>query len=324
MLTSCYSGLNYTPAKFQPTKPKKSTGRFTRELHLILSDLHVGANLNLAEHGVEFGPIQEARRMASIVKKVSEYKTDHRSETRLNISILGDIFQGKIHDAASTEALSVQQIRAGWVLNRAIAYLAGVFPEIVVRCVSGNHDRDVVRHSKRATDQKWDSYAMPVYYGIRDFLRTQPNVRVELPLTPMLTYKTFGWWNFGTHGDTVLVVGNLGKSLNVTAIELRVNKINMAQLSQHGHRYDNFFVGHVHVGSSFQLPNGESVITNPPLVPPDGFANSIGVFSNSCGQSLFETTAEYAMGDHRILGVDRTTDMDASLDRIIEPFEGIK
>ena len=86
--------------------------------------------------------------------------------------------------------------------------------------------------------------------------------------------------------------------------------------------YKVFICGHVHTGAVVHLNNGSTLITNGALLPSDQYAGSIGIFETKCGQWLFETVDGYPVGDSRFLQVDSTTDKDASLDSIIQPFKG--
>lgn len=153
---------------------------------------------------------------------------------------------------------------------------------------------------------------------MKQALRHLPNVTVLIPKTPYLVYESFGMKAFGTHGDTVLNPGNPGSSINIRSIENQINRIN-ASLKD-SEEYKLFFVGHVHVGSFTQLPNGATFVTNGALIPPDSYSVSIGIFENSCGQTLFESVKGYIFGDYRFIRVNSYTDKDKSLDKIIKPF----
>jgi hypothetical protein len=71
------------------------------------------------------------------------------------------------------------------------------------------------------------------------------------------------------------------------------------------------------------LPGGTIVITNGCLLPPDAYAESIGIFDTACGQWMFESVAGHMVGDARFITVGEHNDKDASLDDIIAPFQGL-
>jgi hypothetical protein len=297
---------------------KKSDAPTERALNLILSDLHFHALLDDTEGPHNYGPIEEARRLAKIVLETAEYKVQYRKETELNLSIIGDIIQGQLHDPRDGAPLAMQVAAAAHLLVQAIAFLASQFPKVKVRCATGNHGRNPGRHKDRAVLQKHDSIETMLYVALKHGVAHIKNVTVDIPKTPYLTYKVFDKRIFGTHGDTVLNPGNPGQAIKVNALEQQINRIN-ASLPD-AEEYSVFFCGHVHVGSLVHLPNGSTLITNGCLIPSDAFAVSIGLFEVTCGQTLFESVKGYAAGDYRFIYVDKATDKDASLDKIIAPY----
>ena len=301
---------------------KKPSTKVERHLHLILSDLHFQSLLDGRETPYKYGSVEEARRLAQVVKTTAEYKLQYRAETTLNVSIIGDIIQNHLHDLRDGAPLAEQVAAAIWLLTQAISFLASAFPRLVVRCTPGNHGRDTSRHLDRATHQKWDSIENMVYFALKVACVSLKNVKFEIPYQPYISYECFGYHFFGTHGDTVLKVGYPGSRIDVGAVEKAVNRINAAALHQHGWKYDVFFIGHVHIGTAIRLPNRSKVFTNGALVPPDEFAVHIGAIEADCGQTLWESVKGHPVGDYRFIEVSEQTDKDTSLDRIIKPFKG--
>lgn len=292
-----------------------------RELNLILSDLHFGANLDPSQVPYKYSRQEEARRLAAIVKQVCEYKVDHRKHTTLNLHILGDIIQNQLHDPRDGDMIAFQVCDAIWLLNQAISIFAANFPKVYVRCATGNHGRNTGRHQNRAIVEKVDSLETMIYYALKMASSQLKNVVFEIPTTPYIQFDSFGMKAFGTHGDTIINPGNPGNSINVRGIENQINRIN-ASLNDTD-EYKLFFVGHVHVGSFTQLGNGTAFITNGCLIPPDNYTVSLGIFENSCGQTLYESVNGHIVGDYRFIRVDANTDRDNSLDDIIQPFRGL-
>lgn len=297
---------------------KKSDAPTARALNLILSDLHFHAMVDGREGPYNYGPVEEARRLAKIVLETAEYKMQYRKETELNVSIIGDIIQGQLHDKRDGAPLAAQAAAAAHLLVQALVYLASHFPKVKIRCVSGNHGRNTARHHDRATLQKWDSIETMLYTMLKHGVAHIKNITLEIPKTPYLTYKVFDKRIFGTHGDTVLNPGNPGQAIKVNALEQQINRIN-ASLPD-SEEYSVFFCGHVHVGSLVHLPNGSTLITNGCLIPSDSYGVSLGLFEITCGQTLFESVKGYAAGDYRFIYVDESTDKDASLDKIVTPY----
>jgi hypothetical protein len=294
---------------------KKHTPK--RVLNVMLSDLHYGADLDSNEVPFGFGPTEERRRTAAIVREVCGYKLHYRKETELYVHLAGDLIQGRLHDLRTGAPMAEQFSRALWVLSGAIARFVESFPHVTVFCTPGNHGRLKDRHPERATDQKWDSYENMLFHALRVRFQNTKSVEFVIPKTPYYEYEAFGMKGFITHGDTVINPGYPGRAINVANVEKQVLKLSSAK----GH-YSLVAVGHVHVASVSQLPNGTILVTNGCLIPPDAYAVSIGIHSTACSQQLWETVPGYMFGDHRMLNVGPEHDSDESLDAVIPPDVG--
>lgn len=304
-------------------KPKKSTGKTERILNVILSDTHYGSNLDPREVGHSYGPVEEARRTAAICKQVAEYKQHYRGSTELYIHLLGDVIQGQLYDARDGLPLAEQVASAMRILTQAVRFLAVQFPRgVTVFCTPGNHGRNTSRHKQRAVLQKHDAIETMVYVGIKGAVDNLPNVKVIIGYEPKYDFGAFDKLGFATHGDSVINVGYPGRSIDVGGIKKQANDINNARASKSKKPYGLFIFGHVHVGSLTHLPGGVIVITNGCLIPPDSFANSIGIFDTACGQWMWESVPGHMVGDSRFIGVGEENDVDSSLDSIIKPYSG--
>lgn len=302
-------------AQYRPRKDKKTA----RVLNIMLSDLHYGAALDSREVSYQFGPLEEARRTAEVVRQVSEYKIEHRDETELCVHLMGDLIQNQLHDPRDGEPLAWQIGTASHILTQALVFLASKFKRVSVFCATGNHGRNTARHHDRAINQKWDSNETIVYHHIKAATKHLKNVTVHIPLTPYYTFEQFGMRGFCTHGDTVLMPGFPGKSINVSSVKAQIDAIN-GKL-EGSKRYSMFGVGHVHTYSCTMLPNRVVFMSNGCLIPTDAYAQSKGFIDTTCCQSLWETVPGYMVGDRREILVDSDTDKDSSLDSIIQPFE---
>lgn len=306
-----------------PKRTEKLKGKTERILNLIISDTHYGARLDAREVGRAYGPVEEARRTAAIVKQVAEYKRQYRNDTELFVHLIGDIIQGQLYDARDGAPLAEQVATALRVLVQAFIYLSNEFPKgVTVFCSTGNHGRNTSRHRDRAVNQKWDSIEMMVFVALRESLRSYTNIKFEIPLTPYYTWTAFDQLGFATHGDTVLNPGYPNKEIQVQSITKQINSINAAA-GKKGEEYSLFIVGHVHTGSQTYLAGGSVFMTNGCLIPPDSYAGSIGIFETACGQWMWESVPGHIVGDSRFVLVNEQTDKDASLDKIIQPFDGI-
>lgn len=311
--------LHYPRNRLPKNKLKTS-----RILNLLISDTHYGSSLDPREVGHKYGPVEEARRTAEVCRQVARYKHEYRKDTELHIHLLGDIIQNNLHDDRDGLPLAEQVAAAMRILVQAIAFLSKEFPKgVVVSCVTGNHGRNKGRHRTRAVNQKWDSIETMIYTALKELANFIPNVKVNLGYTPKYDFEAFGKVGFATHGDNVLNVGYPGKSINVESLHKQINKINNARVFKGHLPYSLFIVGHVHIGTMTHLPGGVKVITNGCLIPPDAYAENIGIFESTCGQWLWESIDGHMVGDARFIEVDELTDNNTALDKIIKPFEGL-
>ncbi len=308
--------------QIKPYKPAKAKKEVTRALNLTLSDLHFGADIKAEETGyLTYGPVEEARRFAEVIKQTIDYKPHYRNVTELHVNLLGDLFEGKLHDAQNAAYMSEQVCRTIHLLGQGLAQLAESFGSIKVYCATGNHGRDLNRHRERATSGKWDSLETVVYFALQKILKSYKNMKFIIPKTPYVEYKALGHNVFVTHGDTVLKIGNPGKSINVSNFENQIIKMNNNRKSEDKIKIG--ICGHMHCASVSNLNTGIVMITNGTLQPVGQFDVSLGFRENRASQTLFEMTPAHALGDIRFLRVGETEDKNASLDKIIKPYENL-
>lgn len=307
----------------KPHKPITNKKPIKRALNLTLSDLHFGADVRAEETGyLNYGPVEEARRLAEVVKQTIDYKPHYRLETELAINLLGDLFEGKLHDAQNADFLSIQICRTIHLLSQALGHLAENFPVITVYCATGNHGRDKTRHKERATSGKWDSLETIIYYSLQKILKQYKNLKFVIPKTPYVEYKLLGHNIFATHGDTVLKIGNPGKNINVSNFENQITKMNNNRPDKD--KIEIGICGHMHCASISNLNTGVVMITNGTLQALGNYEVSLGFRENRASQTLFEVTEEHALGDIRFLRVGIVEDKNVSLDKIIQLFKGLE
>jgi hypothetical protein len=305
-------------------KPKKKSP-IDRILNVVLSDTHYGSDLDPREVGTKYGPREEIRRTASIIKQVADYKRQYREHTKLYVHALGDLFQGALHDPREGVPLAQQICQTIYIMVRALRYLAAEFPRgVVVFCATGNHGRRTERHLNRAIQQKWDSNETIVYFALKTALANVKNVEVRLNYAPFYEFDVFGRKGVGTHGDTYLKPGFPGSTIETKSLKTQIANLNHGRILKGLKPFELVVVGHVHTGSMTHVAKNCTLVTNGPLVPPDAYAISSGYGDTACGQWIWESTARYIKGDARFAEVDEETDADATLDSILgEPFSGI-
>ena len=298
------------------SKSRRVFGKGKRIVNVLLSDLHFGARLDASELPTGYTAKTEARRLAKIVAEVCDYKPQYRDETTCNVLVNGDIIEGYLlHDIRDGDPLTDQFTGIVYALTQAIGHIAAAYPRVQVYWQSGNHGRNKLRHPGRATSSKWDSFETMAGVAVRLACQPLKNVVWNIPTTPYCTVPLFDARLLLTHGDTVINVGNPGKSLNLAKIDQQMAHINATGV--YGSKFDVFAVGHVHVGVHVSLMAGH-LIVNPPLVPSNGFALTLGYVSQ-CGQWLWESVEGYPVGDARLIEIGAAEDRDASLEKIIKP-----
>lgn len=301
---------------------KHSPNAITRTHHLILSDLHIGADISADETTVQsYGVKEESRRLAAVVKHAASYKSQYRASSRLIVNLIGDLIENNMHHARTGAPIAEQCCRAIHLLSQALAYLASAYPEVVVNCSTGNHDRNKSVHYQRAVHQKWDSFATIISYALKAACSNIKNISFNIPISPIGSYTIDGMRYGYTHGDTVIKTGNPYKSVNIKQLTDQVNSINAAL--KDNEEYKVIMYGHVHLAHIVNLPNGCTLIGNGSLPPPDPFAVSIGSFESNTGQYIFESVKGKAVGDIRLIRCGKENDDDESLDTIIKPWESL-
>ena len=310
------------PVTIKPYKANKKQ-KIERAVNLVLSDLHIGSDIKANRTGhLNFGRVEEARRLARITQEVLDYKPQYRAQTKLNVMLMGDLVQNQLHDARDGAPMSEQVVRAINLLGQQMAHFVNSFPEVNVVVNYGNHSRRTSRHHGRAVNDKWDNYELIIAYALKEMFRQHKNVTFTIPMTPFVTYEVFGSKIFASHGDSVLNVGYPGSSINTKSLEGQINKINSTLPDKE--EYSVFVVGHVHTASVTHLSNGAVMMTNGAMVPSDEYAVSIGLFENFCGQYMFESVKGYPVGDCRFIRVSKVDDQNKELDKIIKPFDELK
>lgn len=303
----------------KPYNLRKSKKKVNRALNVVISDLHIGSDIDPQEGGQPYGIKEEARIIAHIVRTVCEYKTKYREETELNLFILGDIIQGELHGPSSADRQAAQDARAMWLLQQMVARFAEHFRSVNVYTAVGNHGRNTAVHHSRAIHQKWNSHETTIYYGVYLATKHIENVHWHQTKMPWVSTNILGHEIYATHGDTNFSIGNPGSNLNVRGIENMMNKINASLKDTK--EYKVFIVGHAHTGMVTKMPNNAFLIVNGPGTPPDSFAQTLNIMEAPQNQVMFETTEEYAVGDNRFIDMTGTA-KDETLDEIVRPWPG--
>ncbi len=295
-------------------KPLPEPGTLDRTLCLGLSDLHIGADLSGIDNPQPFRRLEESRRLAHLGKEVLDYKPRHRDRTRLKILLNGDIINGMLmHELRDGAPLTEQMVVFWHLFRQLIALLAAHFILVEVEMQPGNHGRDKLRHPGRATSSKWDGHEWRMYYALSMMFSDIPNVKFNLPYQAVSLIDLYGKIMGMSHGDTEIKLGNPNTKHTENLAQLQ--KVNTTRL--HGVEIAAWFFGHYH--SPFLAPGYPTIVYNGMLVPPDGYARSMGYIDQPCGQWIWEAVPGFPVGDARFVNVGPEQDNDESLDSILTP-----
>lgn len=296
-------------AKQPPSRPMKRTAV------LLLSDLHIGAELDSLDEPMPFGAVAEARRLEYVMRQAIDYKPQYRRDTKLCVLLNGDVIQGQLGHQIGAGAPLTEQKAAFWMYFRSMAAeFSRAFPEVEWHCQPGNHGRDKQRHPGRATWRKWDGHEYECYFALAQMCSGLKNTTFSVPFKAVSKVNLHGSILGVTHGDTEVKLGHPDTAAEKNARQL--DKMNSARLWDC--EFAAWAFGHFHTPR--YIPSNIRAIFNGALIPPDGHARSEGYIREPCGQFLWEAVEGHPIGDVRFLQLGRFVDNDERLGQIIKPF----
>ena len=289
--------------------------------NVLVSDTHFGAKIDPQECPVGYDSVQESRRFGKVCSEMADVTTEKRQDTTLNIHILGDLIQNQLHDPRDGEPMSWQFAAALQYHIQMVMFLATHYPWVRVFFAEGNHGRNMSRHPDKATSAKWDSIERMIFFALKTAVLNAgvKNCEFFMPLTPYYIAPLFENKLFGTHGDTVLKTGSVGRTINVGNMDRQIAKWN--SVKKIGAPFSVFAVGHIHVASCVYLPGKVTLFTNGALVPPDPYSLTINAPDNTCCQWRFESTPTYPVGDRCPIDV-ADADEQPKYNDFVKPFRG--
>lgn len=293
----------------KPDKPLKRTAC------VLLSDLHLGSELDSLDEPVAFKAVEESRRLEFVLRQFIDFKPQYRDQTSALIIINGDIIEGDLqHDMRSGAPLTEQKAIFWNYFVRFIAIVTQQYPSVHIVCQPGNHGRNKMRHPGRATASKWDGFEWAMFYALRMMCAGLQNVTWDIPFRAISIVDLHGQILGVTHADTELKLGPPDTKARENFSYL--SKVNSTNL--YGVQFDGWTFGHYHTGR-FQ-PGKPSILWNAALVPPNGYARGAGFIGDLCGQWIWESVEGHLFGDARFIEVGIAQDRDERLGSLIPPF----
>lgn len=286
-----------------------------RSVCLLLSDLHLGAELSALDEPMPYRAVEEARRLEFVLRQALDYKSQYREHSELVLLLNGDMIEGQLgHELRSGAPLTEQKIVFWRYFRQFVGHCAQVYPAVRVICQPGNHGRDKVRHPGRATSRKWDGHEWELYWGLAEMCAGLRNVQWQIDFRAISAVPLHGSLLGLTHGDTEIKIGH--PDTKAAANAAAIDRVNMSRT--HGHIFDAWAFGHWHT-PRFR-PGSPSIVYNGMLVPPNGYARSAGYVGETCGQWIWEAVEGFPVGDLRYIAVGEAQDRDESLGTLITPF----
>jgi len=293
--------------------------RAARSVCLLLSDLHLGSELDSLDEPVTFNATQEARRLEYILRQFIDYKPQYRAHSEALLIFNGDMIEGMLlHDLRSGAPLTEQKAIFWSYMRAFIANIAQHFPSVRIVCQPGNHGRDKVRHPGRATSRKWDGHEFEMYIALKAMCLDLKNVAWQIDFRAVSLVNLYGSTLGVTHGDTEVKLGDPDAKARENARTL--DRINSTHI--YGAEIDAWVFGHYH--KPRYIPGIPKVLWNGALVPPNGYARSAGYIGEPTGQWMWEAVEGYPIGDVRFIEVGASQDNDEKLGSIIQPFRFIE
>lgn len=286
-----------------------------RDVVLVLSDLHFGAELDAASNPIPYRSVEEARRFEYVIRQALDYKPQYRQHSRLRVLLNGDLIEGMLmHDWRAGAPLTEQKVVFWKYLSAAMGLFAQQYPEVLVECQPGNHGRDKLRHPGRATEFKWDGVEWQMYYALMMMCSDLRNVKWSLPFRAVSVLDLYGAKALVSHGDTEVPIGDPDTQAPKNALMLE--RINASR--EYGCEFEVAIFGHYHKSRN----QGGHVIKifNACLVPPNGHARGKGYVNEPCSQTIFEAVEGHPVGDYRRIEVGPAQDHDERLGTLIKPF----
>lgn len=178
-----------------PEPPKVKGGKSHHIAMLHATDWHFGAwekhlgvlpgyTVEIAEAAID----ALFQRVVSLLDRLEYVIVD-----ALIVDFLGDIVENIVLREGQRRSTSLnvaeQVVRVAYRIAQNIRMLAGVYPEVYIGGVSGNHGRTT---RKKGVSDPWDSFDWLTYKFVEALLSNQPNVKFMFPRTWYMFYVLYG------------------------------------------------------------------------------------------------------------------------------------
>lgn len=230
---------------------------------IMLSDLHWGERVKKEQVGGvnEFNLAIARRRLQNVIQTTISLSRILDPEMRypgIVMPLGGDMIGGNIHDelAATNEINTMPTLLDLYRhLVPAIELCADVFGNVLLPCVSGNHDRDTKK--TWAKDRNHTSFGWLLYQFLAERFANDPRVTFYIPDDADALYRVYGTRYLLTHGDQFKagdsIIGAIGPIM-------RGEQKKSASYSAAGSAYDVMIFGHWHVRMLWSRGRGNGAL----------------------------------------------------------------
>ncbi|MGL5689898.1 MAG: hypothetical protein ACRDD8_03665, partial [Bacteroidales bacterium] len=242
---------NIIPDSAQGWKPINSVFLGTNQATLLLSDLHIG--LEVDNNINSFNKDIAIKRLTQVVDKTICHCVNNNVE-KINVVLAGDLISGLIQLSARIEQeedVITQITLCSEILSKAIMELTNYF-DVEVFCTTGNHSRCVADKKANLNKENFERL-------IFEYLRLKcPNVQVtDSKTSDYIIYEVNGKKIVASHGDRDTMTN--AKKHFVDLLGFIPSKI---------------LLGHIH-HFNVKNDNDTTIIVNGSLISTDDYAMSL-------------------------------------------------
>lgn len=231
---------------------------------LLLSDFHWGERVFKEQvNGVnEFNLAIAKARLEHVVRTVPYLLKILDPEMRypgIVVKLGGDMVGGNIHEElAATNEVGIMPT---WLdlfknLAAALSYLADIFGNVFVPCVSGNHDRDTKKTWHK--DRNATSFGWLLYQMLADHFRDDKRFTFYIPDSADALYKVYNTRYLLTHGDQFpgsdSIIGPIGSLMRGTQKKQQMKSAvdQTFDILECGHWHQRITLSHLIVNNSLK------------------------------------------------------------------------
>lgn len=248
------------PVESVPPLPECKAGFEDEDVVLLISDVHLGLEINPDEMGGVGGYNYQIFQdyLANLAKAVAEIHSIHSRAynlPRLHVWFLGDLVEGtQVYrgQAHHLEMTVVEQLFEGvQQLAVFVSQMQQIFPAVSVRGVVGNHGRV----GRKGDEKRYVNWDYVLYKTLELMMKDQPRVQVGFPVTFWDVAEVRGHDFLLLHGDNIRAwMGVPWYGIQRAVANFREVLLSIDQ------RFEYICLGHFHNTGEIESSYGEKLI----------------------------------------------------------------